>query len=66
GLLHLDRQALNISVRASDSQGRADFIEQIPNDPALVGWTNSVQVAFRLPGALLLGETVLDPLLLND
>ena len=66
GTLFLDRQTLNIFVRTSDNQGRADFEQSIPNDSTLVGFTSSVQVAFRLQGLLELGATVLDPLILND
>ena len=64
GLLHLDRsQRLRVIARPAGADGRSDLSLPIPLHPALLGYDLSVQVAHRVSGQLVLGETVLDPLL---
>ena len=64
GLLWLRRNALVVTPRAADAQGRAELSVPIPADPLLLGTEEHFQAAFRVQGVLVFGASVLDVLVL--
>ncbi len=64
GLLHLDRgQRLSVLARPAGPGGRADLDLPLPAAAFAAGQALSIQAAHRVGGALLLGETVVTPLI---